>query len=501
MESMTSVLLQILKGILLWPVRLVRDFVEDSIALVGSLGMSIRKKILVGFLFSYLLVSLVSVGLSSYLFLHRSMGESGDALNQRIAQMLLYQRDGDSSMGGLADQLEYLASTEEAGIQILWEDEAGTPFSLAAGLLEDMPYETDGWARWEAFRRAGVLMDPETVYEFQDGKDPGRLVVRLAYPVERFLENFLHLLWSLVLAQATAFFFLAILVSGQIRRMLKPIDDMTDTARRISIDSMQERIPLEKTNAELKDLALTLNDMLDRLDKEYEKQKQFVSDVSHELRTPIAILHGYVSMLGRWGKQDEEVLEESIDAMLEETRNMQALVENLLTLVRSDSQTLEFHKTEFDLQELLGEVVKESRMLDVKNQTILHVPRGPVPVHMDEAMIKQTLRVFLDNAAKYTQEGGTIQVGIDGEEGAGACTLWIRDNGVGIPERDLSRLFDRFYRSDESRTRQTGGHGLGLAIAKAIVEGHQGSIRVESKLGEGSVFYLDLPLDLRKENQ
>lgn len=318
-----------------------------------------------------------------------------------------------------------------------------------------------------------------------------RMDIKFLHPIEPFYKRIETLALMLFISFVFGFVFIGFfgtLISG---RILRPIFVMTRTAEKISINNLDQELDVHGAKYELRDLAITLNEMLKRLRKDYEKQKRFVSDVSHELRTPISIINGYSSMLKRWGKQDESILEESIEAIIGESKNMQVLVENLLTLVRADNQTLKFKQEDFFMNELIEEIASESQMINQKNQTIRCDCPQTVQVHLDLQMTKQMIRIFVDNAVKYSPEGGLVE--IDCREEEGNCVLRVRDYGIGIDSTDLPYIFDRFYRSDESRTRETGGHGLGLSIAKAIVLGQGGKIKVKSKKGEGSEFTIILP--------
>jgi len=327
----------------------------------------------------------------------------------------------------------------------------------------------------------------------QDSQGVNEVVeIGVLQPVELYTEEAFLLTKILVLVYSIGFVIIWFFGSLNNRSILKPIYSMTKTAENISISNMKERIDVTQAKYELKDLAITLNEMLDRINLEYEKQKRFVSDVSHELRTPISIVNGYAGMLKRWGKEDGEILEESIEAIIDEAKNMQILVENLLTLVRADNQTLKFNKEIFYIDQMIEEVVSESLMINAKKQDIDCMAPYPVKVFLDAQMIKQMLRIFVDNAVKFTPEMGKIIIGcsIEDEE----CIIKIKDTGIGIDKIDLPNIFDRFYRSDESRTRDTGGHGLGLSIAKAIVLGQEGKITVRSKKEAGTEFVIRLPL-------
>ncbi len=274
------------------------------------------------------------------------------------------------------------------------------------------------------------------------------------------------------------------------RTVLAPIRDITELASTLSASNLSNRINIAGTKNELKDLAVVINSMLDRIERSYNSQKQFVSDASHELRTPIAVLQGYINLLKRWGKSDPEVLEEGISAIAQETESMKDLVESLLFLARHDKKTLMLEMEPFDALDILTELHREAAMVTPEDAFLL-TSTQTCPMEGDRSMIKQVMRILCDNAVKYTPRGGTITLGI--ERRPGWVTLSVADNGPGISQEDLPRIFDRFYRADEARRSENGGHGLGLSIARIIVMAHGGKMRVRSKVGTGSTFYVDLP--------
>lgn len=267
------------------------------------------------------------------------------------------------------------------------------------------------------------------------------------------------------------------------KKMLKPIYDMTKTAQSISAHALSTRLDVIDSHDELKELAETINKMLDRIENSYELQNQFVSDASHELRTPIAVIQGYVNMLCRWGKSDAAILDESINAIKSEAENMKELVEKLLFLARADKHTQKFEIQAFELNDLISEILKETQLIDDKH-TISNDYNEQAIMNGDRNLLKQAIRIFMDNAIKYTPEGGTIKLNSCIKDNR--IIITIEDTGIGISENDLPRIFDRFYRCDESRTKETGGTGLGLSIAKWIIGRHHGSIEVESKLNVGT---------------
>ena len=274
------------------------------------------------------------------------------------------------------------------------------------------------------------------------------------------------------------------------RKVLKPITDMAETAATLSANNLSDRISVEGTKNELKDLALVINGMLDRIELSYNSQKQFVSDASHELRTPIAVIQGYVSMLERWGKTDKAVLDEGISAISQEAQSMKELVERLLFLARHDKKTLLLEMEDFDPLEVMGEVHREEKLLS-PTHTFALAPAENATIHGDKGMIKQLMRILVDNAIKYTPDGGSITLGA--KDNGDTCVLSVTDTGAGIAAKDLTKIFDRFYRCDEARKSQSSGHGLGLSIARIIVSAHGGKINVRSKVGAGTTFSVTLP--------
>lgn len=271
----------------------------------------------------------------------------------------------------------------------------------------------------------------------------------------------------------------------RMNRMLSPISEMTEVTKKINADNLDLRLDVTKTESELNELAVTINDMIDRLQISYDKQKRFVSDVSHELRTPIAVIAGYGSMLKRWGKDDEEILNESIESIISECDNMKELVEKLLFLTRHDNDRVSFDMTNVNISELVASTVKEEGMVHPDFTFGLECESGII-ARADETRFKQALRIFLDNAVKYS--GDSRQVDVTLKRAGAGYLVSVRDYGIGISREDLPNIFERFYRADTSRTKETGGYGLGLAIAKIIVDNHAGVIRVRSKEGEGSEF-------------
>lgn len=272
------------------------------------------------------------------------------------------------------------------------------------------------------------------------------------------------------------------------------VQALTGKLNRINAARLDTRIEVDGAKDELKGLASAINNMLDRINESYKAQARFVSDASHELRTPIAAIQGYINLLDRWGKHDEQALQESIDAIKHEAANMKDLVEQLLFLARADNDVADLTMETFDLAELASSVCQETQLIDQSH--VLESRLSSVYVHADPKLIKQALRILVDNAIKYTPAGGKIVISV--QRRGPRAWITVQDDGIGIPPDAVPRIFDRFYRADVSRARETGGTGLGLAIAKWIADRHGGHVEVLSREGIGTRFSIVLPATMQQ---
>lgn len=313
--------------------------------------------------------------------------------------------------------------------------------------------------------------------------------------VFRMLADGAYMLWNFMSKLLIADFIgilCAFLIGNHIsKRMLKPISAVRETAERISIEDLSQRISTEGPDDEMKELTVTFNSMIDRLDTAFQRQNQFISDASHELRTPISVIQGYANLINRWGKSDPAVLQESIDSILSETDHMSALIQQLLFLAKGDQKKRNLQKTRVSLNEVATELVREMRLLD-ESRTITFLEGDTAEISADYDLIKQLLWIYGENALKYSPDGGDVEVRVWTDESYGYVS--VRDYGIGIAEEDIPKIFDRFYRVDKSRNKEISGTGLGLSIAKWIVDSHEGEILVESIVGEGTTVTTKFPL-------
>jgi Signal transduction histidine kinase len=296
-----------------------------------------------------------------------------------------------------------------------------------------------------------------------------------------------------------------------IRKALRPIEELAETAQNlttggvfipeqlevladklddINATKLDTRISVGDTQSELKALASAINGMLDRINESYRSQVRFVSDASHELRTPISVIQGYANLLDRWGKKNEKTLQESIDAIKDETANMKGMVEQLLFLARGDNNTMALQIERLELSDLALEVLRETQMIDGGHEYDSRVTT--VYINADKSLIKQALRILIDNAMKYTTPGKKITISVS--VARDNARLTVQDEGIGIAPEAVPRIFERFFRADESRARATGGTGLGLSIAKWITERHGGYMEVLSRQDIGTRISIMIPV-------
>jgi heavy metal sensor kinase len=271
-----------------------------------------------------------------------------------------------------------------------------------------------------------------------------------------------------------------------VRRALKPVDNLSQKAAAITQHNLSERLPVVRTGDELERLSLSLNLMISRLEDAINSSKQFVADASHELRTPLAVLRGELENLAQ-DQQLKSQTRETLGSALEEVDRLAEIVEGLLALSRLDTGDLKSSWVHFDLAELVSTTASQMSLLaEDKHITVLCDCAERVMIEGDQARLKQVVVNLLDNAIKYTPNGGRVKLKITQE--GGNAVLDVADDGIGIPSEALPHVFKRFFRVDGSRSRDQGGAGLGLSIVKSICDAHGALVEVSSTPGQGSRF-------------
>ncbi|PKR82642.1 HAMP domain-containing sensor histidine kinase [Heyndrickxia camelliae] len=290
----------------------------------------------------------------------------------------------------------------------------------------------------------------------------------------------------------------SLLLSGFIgflmaKHFLKPMKKLSDTMQSIRKKGFQERMEPSESQDEMGELTNIFNEMMDRIELSFNQQRQFVEDASHELRTPVQIMEGHLNLLNRWGKNDPEILNESLQASLQELGRMKNLVQELLDLSKVEEVESKTSVQDTVVIKTLNRIVKNFELIHEDFDFLLHHNKLENAVaQISENHFEQIMIILLDNAVKYSEKVKKVDIIV--EENIKYIKITVRDYGVGIPESDLSKIFYRFYRVDKARSRAKGGNGLGLAIAKKLVEGYSGTISASSKLGEGTSISLSLPL-------
>jgi heavy metal sensor kinase len=275
-------------------------------------------------------------------------------------------------------------------------------------------------------------------------------------------------------------------------RVLAPVSAITAKAREITAERLSERLPVENPDDEFGSLATVFNRTFARLEDSFERMRRFTADASHELRTPLTAIRS-VGEVGLRRNSDADSCRETIASMLEEADRLTRLVDSLMTLSRADSGAISVQRQAVELNLLAADVIDCMQVLaEEKGQELSLDAREPVVAEVDPAILRQALINLVDNAVKYTPANGRIRVAVR-RASAGESVIEVIDNGSGIPKEHQANIFDRFYRVDKGRSRETGGVGLGLAIARWAVEANGGRIEVESEEGKGSTFRIILP--------
>lgn len=324
-------------------------------------------------------------------------------------------------------------------------------------------------------------------------RGPHGTLIRVVRPFERDLSN-LHRFGLQIAAMAVVTLVVGIVggwwISG---RIVRPIQMISETAAQISANSLNRRIETMALDQELVQLGTVLNATFGRLEQSFARLTQFTADASHELRTPLAVIQSQMELaLGK--PRTPEAYQQTLEVCLRSSDRMRSLIDGLLMLARTDAERLELRPVPVDLRDIAEDAVSQlqekATVADIELECI--VPEDNLKVMADSRFLAQIPTNLIDNAIQHSSAGGKISVEVrrDGEK----AVLTVKDTGCGIAAEHIPHLFERFYRVDAGRSRRHGGSGLGLAICRSLVEAHHGTITCESKIGEGSVFKVCLPI-------
>jgi heavy metal sensor kinase len=340
------------------------------------------------------------------------------------------------------------------------------------------------WPARGTAHRVGSLMESVIAIDSSSGRYLIELGASLA-PIEAVQAHLLRLLGLLLPVLVACAAGGGYLLVGW---ALRPVDRMSQSAELMSLQDIDARLPVMPSGDALARLSISLNNMLGRLRESVQTSRRFLADASHELRTPLTVIKGELQEVVRTETMSRE-LQERIGSVLEEVARLEHLVSGLLVLSRLDVGEAQREWVDVDLAELSASTAEQMRLM--AEDRGIHLESEAlrrVVVHGDRARLKQVIVNLLDNAIRFTPRGGTVTLGTVVNDAYQA--LEIRDTGIGIPAAAVPRIFDRFYRVDEARSRADGGAGLGLSIVRSICMAHRAEIEVDSEVGRGSCFRL-----------
>jgi heavy metal sensor kinase len=384
---------------------------------------------------------------------------------------------------------------------MVWADRTGL-LTRSEDWPEGLQFQPGPNQHWN-FTFAGVpyhalRMTHVPVLDREEGKSfrPQTLTIVYASPTVRIRQQvkaagaFIALM-SLALLGATTW-----LASWRVRRSLSPLQDLAQQAARVSTQSWRLQVPKAAEDIEeLRPLTESMTQMLARLEGSFEQQRQFLGNAAHELKTPVAVLKSTLQSLLQRSRSSEEY-RAGLQAALQDMDRLEQLLQSMLRLARAEqwAQSPERPALELiDINATCEEAVERIRSLAQSRATAIQLAtNGPVPFHADPEDLQLVWTNLLENAVRYSPEGSSVEVAVNHDNEK--AQIVFEDHGVGISAADLPRIFDRFYRGDPSRTRATGGFGLGLAIAKALVEAYGGTISAESTPGKGTRMTVELPV-------
>jgi two-component system OmpR family sensor kinase len=377
------------------------------------------------------------------------------------------------------------------------KDENHQAWAQTANLMGGPALETDAQQEAQALQGRVSFADMRRDHEAYRGiyypmrnTDGASFVAVVAIPTGPVRRSLDSLLGALLLALVVGAGAAAVGASRLARRLTRPLEQVAAAADAIGGTNLQRRIPEVSREVELRQVTRVLNDMLERLEAAFLAQRNFVADASHELRSPLANLRGTVEVALRRTRPAEEY-QEALTVALTEAERLSRLVDDLLMLSRVDARQFALEVRGCDLSDIARNAVTALAARGQEKGVHLRLDAQPAAVAGDAHRLRQAVDNLLGNALRYAPAGSEVVVTT--RQGNGHVSLSVQDAGPGLSPEEQAHIFDRFYRVDVSRARHSGGLGLGLTIAKAIIDAHHGQVSVQSKPGEGCLFSVLLP--------
>lgn len=451
--------------------------------------LRIKWKLTIGAAFVFFILFTFSNMLQYQIVNHWIKGLEINALDQSVSDARTFistQKNwGDQSLSTLTNNLRQLTDRNEL---ILLYNSKG---KLITKVTQDIPtswvtlHAYSSSATWNVYKQNEHLMVRQSPFVSENLS--GTIVV--ARNMDMY-DNLLKLIKEIMIIVGIGALLISLLTGFLLsKQLLNPIKNLKTTIERIQRKGLQERVDLPNSKDELTSLSLMFNDMMDKVEMTFNTQKQFVEDASHELRTPLSILEGHLALIKRWGKNDKKVMEESLDTSLHELKRMKGLVNDLLALSKIEEADKSIITSVEDLDPLpiLKRMVDDFKLLYPNFTFQLSGDIGePIKkIKIDEHHFEQIVTILLDNAIKYSLSRKEVELLLKKRDKL--LVLSIKDWGVGIKKEELDLIFNRFYRVDKTRSRERGGNGLGLSIAKRLVKLYNGDLVVNSQEGVGTV--------------
>jgi two-component system, OmpR family, sensor histidine kinase ArlS len=448
-------------------------------------------------IWSAVLLFLVFVAFNTfqYLFVETwMMKKEEQVVQQTMREIINYSLEKELSFKEteMAEIRGFLERINQRDQLIRIMDEEGSPLVVVSDdiqnkRLQSIPISRTSYAKTEYVDGNLVMMSgPITIFQFTG-------TVEIIKNMQEF-EQLSEALFQVMAIGCLG----AVVISGLggrllARQLLKPLQSMNETIRNIKQKGLHERVEFHDNYDEIAALMKMFNQMMDQVERSFLQQRQFVEDASHELRTPLAIIEGHLALLRRWGKNDPAVLEESLQASIQELTRLKGLVQEMLVLTRVEQEHGEQNVTLADPDRAIRQIIRNIGLLhpDFQLEEDLHALAGE-KLAVGEEHLEQILLILLDNAVKYS--GSSMRVMIRAIVGHDTACMEIIDHGIGIPEKDLPFVMDRLYRVDKARNSGKSGHGLGLAIAKRLLEKYEGTLSIQSVEGMGTTVTFTLPI-------